>query len=307
MTDDAVSFPVHLHPGAKIMSRIVKAGLIQTSLAASTDESLETIRNAQVERTLKYIDQAGQEGVQILCMQEIFTGPYFCAEQNTRWYDSVERIPEGPTTKLMQELAAKHNMVIVVPLYEEESTGVYYNTAAVIDADGKYLGKYRKNHIPHVAPGFWEKFYFRPGNLGYPVFDTAYAKVGVYICYDRHFPEGARELGLAGAEIVMNPSATVAGLSEYLWKLEQPAHAVANGYFVVAINRVGRERPWNIGDFYGQSYFCNPRGKLIAQASRDKDELLVADLNLDEIAEVRNIWQFFRDRRPESYGDLVKE
>jgi len=198
-------------------------------------------------------------------------------------------------------------MALIVPIYEEDLKGVYYNTAAVIDADGKYLGKYRKHHIPHCSPGFWEKFYFRPGNLGYPVFKTQFAEVGVYICYDRHFPEGARILGLNGAEIMFNPSATVAGLSEYLWKLEQPAHAVANGYFVGAINRVGREYPWNIGEFYGQSYFCTPRGKIIAEASRDKEEVIVADLNLDEIQEVRNVWQFYRDRRPESYGDLVKE
>ena len=289
------------------MPRIVKCGLIQTALAADVKEDLETIRDAQVERTVKYIDQAGQEGVQMLCMQEIFTGPYFCAVQNPRWYDAVEHIPDGPTTKLMQEYAKKYNMVIVVPLYEEEEPGVYYNTAAVIDADGTYLGKYRKNHIPHTAPGFWEKYYFRPGNLGYPVFNTKYAKVGVYICYDRHFPEGARELGLAGAEVVFNPSATVAGLSEYLWKLEQPAHAVANGYFVGAINRVGTEKPWSIGEFYGKSYFCTPRGKIIAQASRDKDEVVVADLDLDMIAEVRKVWQFFRDRRPESYGPITTQ
>ncbi len=290
----------------KRMSRIVKGGLIQTSLACDTSESLETIRLAQTERTLKYIDQAGAEGVQVLCMQEIFTGPYFCAEQTTRWYDSTEKIPDGPTTRLMQEYAKKYSMVIVVPLYEVEETGVYYNTAAVIDADGKYLGKYRKNHIPHVAPGFWEKFYFRPGNLGYPVFETAYAKVGVYICYDRHFPEGARELGLAGAEIVMNPSATVAGLSEYLWKLEQPAHAVANGYFVGAINRVGYEAPWNIGEFYGQSYFCDPRGQMLAVGPRDADALVTADLDMDRIREVRNTWQFYRDRSPETYNGIVK-
>jgi beta-ureidopropionase len=290
----------------KRMSRIVKGGLIQTSLACDTSESLETIRIAQTERTLTYIDQAGAEGVQVLCMQEIFTGPYFCAEQTTRWYDSTEKIPDGPTTKLMQEYAKKYSMVIVVPLYEVEETGVYYNTAAVIDADGKYLGKYRKNHIPHVAPGFWEKFYFRPGNLGYPVFETAYAKVGVYICYDRHFPEGARELGLAGAEIVMNPSATVAGLSEYLWKLEQPAHAVANGYFVGAINRVGFEAPWNIGEFYGQSYFCDPRGQMLAVGPRDQDALVTADLDMDKIREVRNTWQFYRDRRPETYNGIVR-
>jgi beta-ureidopropionase len=288
------------------MPRIVKAGLIQASHACGTDEKLEIIREANVAKHVELIEQAGREGVQVLCMQEIFTGPYFCAEQTPRWYDATERIPDGPTTKLMQQLAKKHQMVIVVPLYEEESTGVYYNTAAVIDADGTYLGKYRKNHIPHTAPGFWEKFYFKPGNLGYPVFKTKYGQVGVYICYDRHFPEGARELGLNGAEIVFNPSATVAGLSEYLWKLEQPAHAVANAFFVGAINRVGYEAPWNIGEFYGQSYFCDPRGQFVVTASRDKTELITAELDLDKIREVRNVWQFFRDRRPETYGGLTK-
>jgi beta-ureidopropionase len=284
----------------------VKCGLIQASHAGSTSESIEKIRQANIDKHMVLIDKAGAAGVQILCMQEIFTGPYFCAEQTPRWYEATEYIPDGPTTKLMQETAKKYEMVIIVPLYEVESTGVYYNTAAVIDADGAYLGKYRKNHIPQVAPGFWEKYYFKPGNLGYPVFQTRYAKVGVYICYDRHFPEGARELGLNGAEIVFNPSATVAGLSEYLWKLEQPAHAVANGYFVGAINRIGTEAPWNIGEFYGQSYFCDPRGQMLAVASRDKDELVIADLDLDKIREVRNTWQFFRDRRPETYVGIAR-
>jgi N-carbamoylputrescine amidase len=288
------------------MSPIVKCGLIQASNAIDTNEPIEKIRQANVDKHMALIDRAGAQGVQILCMQEIFTGPYFCAEQTPRWYEATEQIPDGPTTKLMQETAKKYQMVIIVPLYEVESTGVYYNTAAVIDADGTYLGKYRKNHIPQVAPGFWEKYYFKPGNLGYPVFQTRFAKVGVYICYDRHFPEGARELGLNGAEIVFNPSATVAGLSEYLWKLEQPAHAVANGYFIGAINRVGMEAPWNIGEFYGQSYFCDPRGQMLAVASRDKDELIVADLDLDVIRQVRNTWQFFRDRRPETYGGICK-
>ena len=289
------------------MPRIVKCGLIQAKHAGPTDAPIDEIIRANTEKHLGMIADAAKQGVQILCMQEVFTTPYFCAEQKVRWYDAVEKIPDGPTTKLMQETAKKHNMVIIVPIYEEEITGIYYNTAAVIDADGTYLGKYRKNHIPHVNPGFWEKFYFRPGNLGYPAFDTAYARIGVYICYDRHFPEGARALGLSGAEIVFNPSATVAGLSEYLWKLEQPAHAVANGYFVGAINRVGHEQPWDIGEFYGQSYFCDPRGQIIAQAPRDQDALVVADLDLDMIREVRNTWQFFRDRRPDSYDQLVAE
>ena len=289
------------------MSRIVRAGLIQASNVLGADKPLEKIKKAMIDKHLKLIEQADKKNVQILCLQEIFYGPYFCAEQNSRWYELTEPVPDGPTIKLMQKLAAKYRMVIIVPIYEKEMTGLYYNTAAVIDADGKYLGKYRKHHIPQVAPGFWEKFYFTPGDTGYPTFQTRYARIGVYICYDRHFPEGARILGMNGAEIVFNPSATVAGLSEYLWELEQPAHAVANGYFVGALNRVGKEAPWNIGEFYGKSYFCNPRGKIIAQASRDKDELVVADLDLDMIAEVRNVWQFFRDRRPDSYQPLVAQ
>lgn len=287
------------------MARIVKSAVVQVGNKIDTNASCEEHRLGMIEAHIPYIEQAGKEGVQILCFEEIFTGPYFCPSQDSKWYDLAEEIPNGPTTQLMMEYAKKYNMVIVVPIYEKEMTGVYYNTAAVIDADGTYLGKYRKNHIPQVK-GFWEKFFFKPGNTGYPVFDTAYAKVGVYICYDRHFPDGARCLGLNGAEIVFNPSATVAGLSEYLWRIEQPAHAVANGYYVAAINRVGTESPWDIGEFYGQSYFVNPRGEFIAEASRDKDELLVADLDMDMIKEVRDLWQFYRDRRPETYGRLVE-
>lgn len=269
-------------------------------------EDPAAIRTAMIDKHMGYIEEAAKKGVQVLCLQELFYGPYFCAEQESRWYDITEKIPDGPTTQLMCETAKRLGMVIVVPIYEVELPGVYYNSAAVIDADGTYLGTYRKNHIPHCAPGFWEKFYFRPGNLGYPVFETAFGKVGVYICYDRHFPEGMRALALNGAEIVFNPSATVAGLSEYLWRLEQPAHAVANAFYVGAINRVGTEAPWNIGEFYGQSYFCDPRGQIIAEASRDKDEIVVADLDMDRITEVRNVWQFFRDRRPETYDELVE-
>jgi len=287
------------------MPRTVRGGLIQVKADVSLEGSTDDIKRRMIDKHMPLIEDAGKKGVQVLCLQELFYGPYFCAEQKTRWYDLTEQIPDGPTTKMFQDIAKRLGMVIVLPIYEQENTGVYYNTAAVIDADGTYLGKYRKHHIPQVAPGFWEKYYFRPGNTGYPVFQTAVGKVGVYICYDRHFPEGARILGLNGAEIVFNPSATVAGLSEYLWKLEQPAHAVANGYFVGAINRVGVEAPWNIGEFYGQSYFCDPRGRMVVEASRDKDELVVADLNLDLIKEVRDTWQFYRDRRPETYGPIT--
>ena len=287
------------------MARIVRGGLIQTSVTHEGTAPLETIKQAMIDKHVALIEEAARKGCQVVCLQELFYGPYFCAEQKAHWYAMTEPIPGGPTTQLMRDIAKRLGLVLIVPIYEVEGTGIYYNTAAVIDSDGRYLGKYRKNHIPHCAPGFWEKFYFRPGNLGYPVFDTAVGKVGVYICYDRHFPDGARCLGLNGAEMVFNPSATVAGLSEYLWKLEQPAHAVANQYFLGAINRVGVEKPWAIGEFYGQSYFCDPRGQFLVVGSRDKDELVVADMDLDKIQEVRNVWQFYRDRRPETYGVIT--
>lgn len=287
------------------MARLVKCGLIQCGLPVQEGEgTIAQITDAMIKKHLGFIEDAGKKGVQILCLQEIFSTPYFCPSQDAKWYVTAQTIP-GPTTELLSGYAKKHKMVIVVPIYEKAMTGVYYNSAAVIDADGKLLGTYRKIHIPQVA-GFWEKFFFKPGNFGYPVFETRYAKVGAYICYDRHFPEGARLLGLHGAEIVFNPSATVAGLSQHLWKLEQPAHAVANGYFMGCINRVGVEKPWNIGKFYGHSYFVSPRGEILAEAGEDNDELVIADIDLDKIEEVRNTWQFYRDRRPETYEDMTK-
>ncbi len=287
------------------MPRKLVGGLIQCSNPVN-DESLPVakIKQAMFDKHVPLIEEAGGKGVQVLCLQEIFNGPYFCPGQDKRWYDAAESVP-GPTTDAVAKIAKKYQMAVVVPVYEQEMPGVLYNTAAVYDADGSYLGKYRKNHIPHTS-GFWEKYYFKPGNLGYPVFETRYAKVGVYICYDRHFPEGARALGLNGAEIVFNPSATTAGMSQHLWKLEQPAHAVANGYFLGAINRVGTEAPWNIGRFFGSSYFVDPRGTFVAEANEHDDALVVAEMDLDMIQEVRNTWQFFRDRRPETYGRLTE-
>jgi beta-ureidopropionase len=289
----------------QLMSRIVRGALIQATLCEPATSPAAKIKQAMNDKHEALLAKAVEKGAQIVCFQELFHGPYFCAEQQTKWYDLVERVPDGPTVKRFAALAKKHGIVLVLPVYEEEQTGLYYNTAAVIDVDGSYLGKFRKIHIPQVLPGFWEKYYFRPGNLGYPVFKTKFAQIGVYICYDRHFPEGARCLGLAGAEIVFNPSATVAGLSEYLWKLEQPAHAAANGYFVGAINRPGWEEPWKIGEFYGQSYFCDPRGKILCEGTRNTDDIVVCDLDLDLIREVRNTWQFYRDRRPETYGAIT--
>jgi beta-ureidopropionase len=275
----------------------VKAAVAQATWTGDKD--------SMIDKHVRFIADAARQGAQVMCLQELFYGPYFCQVQDTKHYSYTERIPDGPTTKLMQEIAKEHSIVLVVPMYEEERTGVYYNTAAVIDADGRYLGKYRKTHIPHVN-GFWEKFYFRPGNLGYPVFDTAVGKVGVYICYDRHFPEGARALGLNGAELVFIPSATSRGLSMHLWFIEQTSHAIANGYWVGTINRVGQERDLGPNDYYGSSYFADPRGKIVAQASEKEEQVLCAELDMDLVREVRNTWQFYRDRRPDMYEELVK-
>jgi beta-ureidopropionase len=247
--------------------------------------------------------QAAADGAQIVCFQELFHGPYFGIVEDAKYYEYAQQVP-GPLTERFGALAKELGVVIVLPVYEEEMPGLYYNTAAVLDADGSYLGKYRKHHIPNLDR-FWEKFYFRPGNLGYPVFDTAVGKVGVYICYDRHFPEGWRELGLGGAELVFNPSATKPGLSNRLWELEQPAAAAANQYFVAANNRIGTETD-EFGDlavtFYGTSYFVDPRGNLVGDAgSTDTEEIVIRDLDLGLVRAVRNDWQFYRDRRPDSY------
>jgi len=241
------------------MPEIVRAALVQQAWAGDKD--------SMIAAAAAHIATAASAGAQVVCLQELFYGPYFCQVQDADYYGYTEAIPDGPTTRLMQELARQH-------------------------------------HLPQVK-GFWEKFYFRPGNLGYPIFDTAVGRIGVYICYDRHFPEGWRALGLAGARIVFNPSATSRGLSSYLWNLEQPAAAVANEYYVGAINRVGVE-PLGDNDFYGQSYFVDPRGQLVGDAASDNaDEVVVRDLDMDRLTEVRDLWQFYRDRRPDSYESLV--
>ena len=275
---------------------VVRAALIQAAWTGSKESMIS--RNVELAR------QAAAQGAQVVCFEELFYGPYFCQVQDPEYYAYTESVPGGPTTELMCDLAKETGMVLVVPVYEVDIDGVYYNTAFVVDADGTYLGKYRKHHIPQVA-GFWEKFYFKPGNLGYPIFQTAVGPIGVYICYDRHFPEGWRALGLAGAKIVFNPSATSRGLSAYLWHIEQPAAAVANEYFVGAINRVGTE-PLGDNDFYGDSYFVDPRGQVIGEAaSVTDDEVIVRDLDMALLTEVRQNWAFYRDRRPDSYGPLT--
>ncbi len=279
------------------MSPVIRAALFQTAWTGDKESMIQVHEQA--------VRDAAAQGAQVLCFQELFYGPYFCQVQDKAFYEYAEQVPEGPIVRRFQDLARELGIVLILPVYEEEQPGVLYNTAAVIDADGSYLGKYRKHHIPQVK-GFWEKYYFKPGNLGWPVFDTAVGKVGVYICYDRHFPEGWRQLGLNGAQLVYNPSATHRGLSSYLWRLEQPAAAVANEYFVAAINRVGVEE-YGDNDFYGTSYFVDPRGQFVGEAAGDKaEELLVRDLDFDVIEEVRQQWAFYRDRRPDAYEGLVQ-
>jgi N-carbamoylputrescine amidase len=289
-----------------VRSSLIQAGCVVQASAEGVGASLAEIKQAMVDKHVAMIRTATADGAQVVCLQEIFSGPYFCAEQTTRWHVLAERIPDGPTVQRMMRLAAELGVALVVPIYEVGEGDTFYNSAAVIGRDGAFLGTYRKAHIPHAAPGFWEKYYFHPGDLGFPVFDLGFCKIGVYLCYDRHFPEGARVMGLNGAEILFNPSAVIAGPNDFVWKIEQPALAIANGFFVGSVNRVGTEEPWKLGQFFGQSYFCNPRGKVIAEGSRDSDEIVTADLDLDLIAEVRRAWPFNRDRRPDLYEDLVK-
>src|SRR4051794_27884306 len=288
------------HEGGPVMTDVIRAALVQTNWTGDKESMIKAHE--------EYARDAAAQGARVICFQELFYGPYFCQVQDAAYYEYAESIP-GPTTERFQALARELEMVMVLPMYEEEQPGVLYNTAAVVDADGRYLGKYRKNHIPQVK-GFWEKFYFRPGNLGYPVFDTAVGPVGVYICYDRHFPEGWRELGLNGAQIVFNPNAPKPGLSNRLWEIEQPAAAAANGYFIAAPNRVGTEDN-EYGElavtFYGSSQFVDPQGNLVGEmGSSEHEEVVVRDLDLDMIRRVRNSWQFYRDRRPESYTAIPK-
>ena len=269
----------------------MRAALIQMKASMKREENHD--------RAEEFLKEAARQGAEVACLQEIFATWFFAQTLDPKHQELAEPI-DGPTVTRMRAVARALKLWVVVPFYERVMPGELYNAAVLVDAGGAIVGHYRKHHIP-MSSHFQEKFYFRPGNLGYPVFDSPYGRIGIMICYDRHFPEAARELGLAGAEIVFNPSATVAGLSEHLWKLEQPASAVANQFFVGAINRVGTEAPWNVGEFYGTSYFCSPRGEILAEGPRDRDAVVVADLALDMIDAARATWPFFRDLRPETY------
>ncbi len=290
------------------MARVVKCALLQVGSDIPMTEPVEVIRAAMNQKCAGLIANAARQGTQILVLPELFTMPYFARFTDSRWYAAAEPIPNGPTISLMRDLARRYAMVIVAPIYELDRQA-RYNSAAVIDADGKYLGVYRKHHVPTYHTGNYEPFYFNQPDLGFPVFDTAYARIGIYICYDRHFPEVARIYGVKGAEIVFNPSATGGKNSERVWELEQQAYALHNGYFLAALNRVGRGEPFDVGKFFGKSYFCNPFGEIIAQGGKGTEEIVIADLDLDEIARTRDTWhtnRLYIDRRPTTYLELFE-
>jgi beta-ureidopropionase len=291
------------------MARIVRCGLVQMGSDLPMDGAVEEIKAALTEKCVGLIEAAAVEGVRVLALPELCNTPFFASATDARWLTAAEPVPAGPTIARLREVARRREMVLVVPLYERAGAA-RYNSAAVIDADGSFLGVYRKHHVPSPHSGSYEPFYFHRPDVGFPVFETAYARLGIYICYDRHFPEIARIYGLAGAEIVFNPSATSGPRSERAWELEQQAHALANGYFIGAVNRAARGRPWDGAAFFGKSYFCNPLGELVAQAQRDVEEVLVADLDLDEIQSSRELWhtnRLYLDRRPATYREIVRE
>ncbi len=263
-----------------------------------------------VARTIKKIGEAAKGGAQVVCTQELFTTPYFCTRQDPANFDLAEKIP-GPTTKALCAAAKKHKIVVIASLFEDRGSEVYHNTAVIIDADGTLLGKYRKNHIPQ-DPAFEEKFYFTPGDLGYRAWETKAGKLGVLICWDQWYPEAARLTALQGANIIFYPTAIgwlpeeKAALGEAqhtAWETVQRGHAVANGCYIAAVNRVGRE---GNTEFWGQSFVANPYGQVIARASVNREEILYTETDAKAQAEFRRIWPFFRDRRIDTYGDLTQ-
>lgn len=292
----------------------VRVGLVQMALKAPTSAPVAEIRDAMNRAHAAMVEDAAQKGVQVIAFQEVFNSPYFCPVNDPKWDAAAEPL-DGPTVAMFAPLAKAHGMVIALPIYERAKDGRRFNTTVVIDADGSVLGTYQKTHIPTIGRYLHgmvpesergtEATWFEPGETGWPVFATKYLKLAVYTCYDRHFPEGWRALGLAGADYVVNPSATWEGLSRHLWTIEQPAAAVANAFYIGAINRVGTELPWDIGRFYGSSYVVDPRGQILAQGPDDADALVVADIDLGVVEAVRTTWRFMEHRRPEAYGPIV--
>jgi len=278
----------------------VKVGLVQMSCGENPAANLA--------RAVQRIEAAAKKGAQIVCLQELFRSRYFCQSEDQRNFELAESIP-GPSTEVLGELAREKEIVIVASLFERRSAGIYHNTAVVIDVDGSLAGKYRKMHIPD-DPCYYEKFYFTPGDLGFPSFQTRYAKIAVLICWDQWFPEGARAAALSGAQLLFYPTAIgwipgeprgVAQNQRNAWELIQRSHAVANGVYVASVNRVGREGQIK---FWGHSFVAGPFGELIAQAGGGREEVLIANCDLAKIEETRQSWPFLRDRRIDAYDAL---
>lgn len=273
----------------------MKIALLQMSCTKSKDEN--------VQKAVRYMKEASDKGADIICFQELFSTIYFAYTQDPAFFEYAEKIP-GPTTEKIAKACNEYGIAAITPIFELDSEvpGLYYNTAVVLDRQGKMLGKYRKTHLPQL-PGYDEKYYFRPGNTGYPVFEVNGHKIGVYICYDRHFPEGPRIMALKGAEIIFIPTCT--GVYPELWELELRAHASFNTVYVAGVNRVGKEYEGQQHPYYGSTAVVDPSGKIVAKAS-DKEELLIFDADIERLVERRRQAPFLRDRRPELYGKLAE-
>ena len=293
--------------------RTCTVGLVQ--MTAERD------RKANLEKAIGHIREASKRGARIICLQEIFTSPYFCQEENHAWFDRAEQIP-GPTTGELARAAKECGVVLIGPVFERRAAGVYHNSAVVIDADGAILGRYRKMHIPD-DPLYYEKFYFTPGDLGFQSFQTRFGSIGVLICWDQWYPEAARLTALRGAEIIFYPTAIGWHPSEKMdsgdsqfqaWRTIQQSHAIANGVFVAAVNRVGLERTLEGSgskpagyegiEFWGGSFVSDPSGQIIGQAARDREELLIVECDLGLIEQQRQHWPFLRDRRVDAYEGI---
>jgi len=291
----------------KIASSIVNIGLVQARCSPNPDANLK--------KTLVQIERAARQGAKIICTQELFRSWYFCQSEDHANFKLAESIP-GPTTDAFAKLAKKYSVVLIASIFERRAAGVYHNSAAVLDADGSVLGIYRKMHIPD-DPLFYEKFYFTPGDLGFRAWNTRYGKIGVLICWDQWYPEAARLTAMQGAQILFYPTAigwhpsekaSLGAAQHEAWELIQRSHAVANGCYVAAVNRVGFERPAGGGglEFWGRSFVAGTSGEILAKASTDEEEVLVAALDLDKVDQTRTHWPFLRDRRIDAYGDLTK-
>ena len=293
----------------KSASSAVTLGLIQTDVSADPDANLK--------KTIALVEKAAKGGANIICTQELFRSQYFCQSEDHEYFKLAERIP-GPSTEAFCKLAKKHKAVIIASLFEKRASGLYHNTAAIIDADGSLLGIYRKMHIPD-DPLYYEKFYFTPGDLGFKAWQTKYAKIGVLVCWDQWYPEAARLTAMQGAEILFYPTAigwhpgekAKYGVKQHgAWETIQRAHAVANGCYVATTNRIGHEVLDRVGgdgiEFWGQSFVAGTSGEIIAKAGSDKEEILTVPLDLANVDTTRTHWPFLRDRRIDAYGDLTK-